>query len=91
MSLHKRTATIHVARQTKQYVAGDPVRIVRGPLAGQILTVRESTNDWVMLKEAGSREVMSKGNVEPPQGFSEEELNQAKRTAERLWKTGSLV
>jgi hypothetical protein len=91
MSVHKRTAAVVVARQMRNYKTGDQVRILRGKLAGQILTVRDSANDWVMLNEALNREVMSKGNVEPIDGFTEDELMHAKRAADKMQGLGSLI
>lgn len=46
------------------YQAGDKVRILRGRYAGQVMTVRECTDDEVFLAELPSRESMSKLNVE---------------------------
>lgn len=83
MSVWRRTASAVMARRLKQYREGDRVRILRGSLAGQIMTVRESSNDWVTFKETPKREVMSKGNVEPEGGFTPEEMNQAERVARK--------
>lgn len=88
MSMHKRTAAVTIARQTRSYIAGDRVRILRGTLRNVILTIREAQNDWVSFNELYSREIMSKGNVEPEQGFTEDELNQARRISEKIWKAG---
>jgi hypothetical protein len=84
LSVWKRTSTIVIARRLRQYREGEKVRILRGSLAGQILTVHQSANDWVMLKESASnRDVMSKGNVEPESGFTEDEMNQAERVSRK--------
>lgn len=91
MSLHKRTAVLVVARHMRTYAPGEQVKILRGRLAGQTMTVLASENDCVMLKETPHREVMSKGNVEPLDGFAEEELAQAKRAAEKMQGLGSLM
>ena len=95
MSLHKRTAVAVVVRHLRQYHMGDRVRILRGKYAGQVMTVHQSANDWVTLNETmqrdPSRYVMSKGNVEPEAGFTEEELTQARRAAEKMQGLGSLI
>lgn len=83
MSVHKRTATIVLARQLRGYKPGDRVRILRGYLAGKVLTVHESSNDWITFNEGKTREVMSKGNVEPELGFTDDEMNQAERVSRR--------
>lgn len=76
----------------RQYAEGEKVRILRGKYAGQTLTIRQSANDWVMLVEVPSaRELMSKGNVEPIEGFTDEELTHAKRAADRMQGHGSLI
>lgn len=94
MSVHRRTAAIVIARQTRQYKMGDKVRIIRGPHAGRLMTIGQSANDWVTLDERNmkdpSRYMMSKGNVEPLEGFTDDEMNQAKRISEKLWRSGSI-
>jgi hypothetical protein len=91
VSVHKRTSLLVMARNLRAYAAGEKVKILRGKLAGQTMTVNQSANDWVLLDEMGSREVMSKGNVEPAAGFTEEELSQAKRAADKMQGLGSLM
>lgn len=95
MSVHKRTAAVVLARQLRQYRMGDRVKILRGKYAGQVMVVHHSANDWVTLKETmykdPSRYVMSKGNIEPELGFTDEEMNQAKRVSERMRGLGSLI
>lgn len=91
MSVHKKTSTVVVARHLKIYKTGDKVRVVRGKLAGQVLTIFQTSNDWVMLLEMARREVMSKGNVEPEGGFSEDEMNHARRVSEKMSGLGSLM
>jgi len=83
MSVWKRTSTIVIARRLKLYREGDRVRILRGSLAGQVLTIQQSSNDWVTFKETLKRELMSKGNVEPEGGFTEDEMNQAERVSRK--------
>jgi hypothetical protein len=91
VSIHKRTAVIVAARHMRHYATGDKVKVLRGKLAGQIMTIEDSANDWVILDASHSREVMSKGNVEPIGGFSEEELNHARRAADKMQGLGSLI
>lgn len=92
MSVHKRTAVLVLARHMRHYAVGDQVKILRGKLASQIMTVHQAANDWVMLAELPSnRSVMSKGNVEPVDGFTDEEMNQAKRAADKMQGLGSLI
>jgi len=95
MSIHKRTATLVLARHLHQYAVGDKVKILRGNHAGQTLTVHQSANDWVTLEEmmqhSPSRYLMSKGNVEPVDGFTEEEITHAKRAAGMMRGLGSLI
>lgn len=71
----------------RQYHEGDKVRIVRGQFKGQVMTIHQSANEWVTLKELAkkdpSRWVMSKGNVEPEAGFTVDEMNQAERISRR--------
>ncbi len=50
--------------QAKMYPPGSKVRILRGELAGQVLTVFECTADEIRFVERPKREVMSKDNVE---------------------------
>jgi len=86
MSAQKRPSLIVMARQLRGYKQGDKVRILRGALAGHVYTIHQSSNDWVTFKETRSREVMSKGNVEPESGFSEQELIEAGRVVEKMQK-----
>jgi hypothetical protein len=69
----------------RRYQEGDRVRILRGSLAGQIYTVHQSEADWVTLKEMMKKDpgrfVMSKGNVEPEDGFTDAEMKQAESIA----------
>lgn len=89
MSGARRTPSIVLARQMRMYKPGDRVRVLRGALAGEVLTVHQSSNDWVTFKEMRSREVMSKGNVEPEMGFTDEEITQAGRVAEKMKGKGN--
>jgi len=95
MSFYKPVSINVIARQMRQYKMGDRVRILRGKFAGQVMTVHQSANDWVTLKETmhkdPSRYVMSKGNVDPAEGFTEDEMNQARRASEKLQERGSLI
>jgi hypothetical protein len=79
MVASKRTATIVLARKLRVYVPGERVRVIRGEYSGQIMTVREATNDYVALLECKKRCLMSRGIIEPENGFTEEEMNQADR------------
>jgi hypothetical protein len=72
-----------LARRLKQYHKGDRVRILGGTHAAEILTVDQSANDWVTFKEGGTRDVMSKANIEPEAGFTVDEMNQAERVLRR--------
>lgn len=83
MSDQPKTSKALLARRLKQYREGDRVKVLLGALAGQILTVDQSANDWVTFKEARTREVMSKSNVEPEDGFTLDEMNQAERVLRR--------
>lgn len=84
-----------IARHLHQYAMGDKIKVLRGKLAGQTLTVHQSANDWVTLEEMmqhdPSRYLMSKGNVEPAEGFTEEEITHAKRAADKMRGMGSLL
>ena len=46
------------------YKPGDKVRILLGPYAKEIMTVRQCVGDEVWLTELPKRHVMSKGNIE---------------------------
>ncbi len=81
MSINKRSATLAMARLMKMYKTGDKVKVLRGQYAGQIMTVRECTEDEIHLIECPRREAMSKGNVEPAEGFTKEQLAAAEREA----------
>lgn len=83
MSVHKRTATLVMARRLRMYRPGEKVRVLRGKHADQVMTVREATNDYVCFEELPKRECMSKGNVEPADGFTSEEMVQAERIARK--------
>jgi hypothetical protein len=88
MSMHRKTPVAVMARQMRQYKPGEKVRILRGAFAGSIMTVRESSNDWLVLHEMAKRDVMSKQNVEPESGFTDEEMVQAKRAADKMLSKG---
>ena len=84
MSVHKLTAAVVIARQRHFYQKGDRVKVLRGTHGGKEFKVWQSANDWVMLEGLpSSKAVMSKGNVEPWQGFTAEELAQAAELATR--------
>ena len=87
MSVWRKTSAIVIARHLKAYKAGDRVKILRGTYADQVMTVADSANDWVTLQEVmkkdPSRYAMSKGNVEPAEGFTRDEMNQAERVSRR--------
>jgi hypothetical protein len=51
-------------RRTEMYKPGDKVRILLGPYAKEIMTVRQCVGDEVWLTELPKRHVMSKGNIE---------------------------
>lgn len=47
---------------------GDKIRVLRGKLKGRILTVHQSANDWVTVKELPAK-VLRISSVEPEGGF----------------------
>jgi hypothetical protein len=51
--------------QDRMYPPGSKVRVLRGALAGQILTVRACSLDEIYLAECPKSQSMSKLNVEP--------------------------
>lgn len=77
MSVHKKTPTIVMARQLHAYRAGDRVRVLRGKLAGREFSISQCANDWVLLSGTLAMDVMSKGNVEPVEGFTQAEFDRA--------------
>jgi hypothetical protein len=83
MTSHKPAKLAVIARQMRAYKTGDKVRIIRGQYAGQVMTVRTATNDYVALIESPRRDVMSKQNVEPEGGFTSEEMIQAERVSRK--------
>ncbi len=87
----KRPSTIAIARQTRQYSRGDRVKVLRGRHAGKTMEIEQSANDWVILKGMLTRDVMSKGNIEPEIGFTDDEMTAARRIADRIRVQGSLV
>lgn len=83
MALHYRTSAIVLARRARQYKPGDKVKVLRGRLADKILVIKEATADYVVFEDWPRRDVMSKGNVEPEEGFTKEEMEEAERESRR--------
>jgi hypothetical protein len=75
----KRSSMLAIARLRQMYKTGDKVRVLRGEYAGKIMTVRECTSDEIHLIECPKRSAMSKGNVEPADGFTKEQMAAAER------------